>query len=259
MSAVETQPYPPALRLGMALFHDFDGSLVALAARPEAITVSDHLRRLLLTMEILLDGAFALVSGRRLADLDRYFHGHHFAGAGVHGAELRRLAGGVIEQAQPACAQGLVQALRSHFADDPRILIEDKQQSVALHYRLAPEREAECAEVVFRLSQIEGLKVQPGKMVFEALPTDIDKGRAVQALMAAAPFAGRVPVFVGDDTTDEHGMAAVQQLGGFGVKVGPGASLAQYRLPSIGRVHDWLAAAVPAPVLQGAHPPAGVF
>lgn len=257
MSAAQTQPRPPLLQKGMALFHDFDGSLVALAERPGAVVVGADLRTLLLALASHLDGAFALVSGRQLADLDRHFGGCRFAGAGVHGAELRRLAGGVIDVVQSAHVLGLVQALQCHFADDPRILVEDKRQSVALHYRLAPQREAECTEIMERLALSEGFKVQPGKMVLEALPKGIDKGLALHALMASAPFAGRVPVFVGDDATDEHGMAAAQMLGGFGIKVGSGASVAQYRLHSVAHVHGWLAAALPAAMRQATHSPAG--
>ncbi len=229
----------------MALFQDFDGSLVEIASNPAAVFVPAGLRRTLQGVQQFLRGAFAVVSGRRLAEIDAFFADCSFAGAGVHGAELRHAAQGVIENALEAQARDVVNVLRQHFADDPRILVEDKKIAVALHYRLAPERRDECEQLLRKIAQVEGLVVQPGKMVFEALPVGIDKGQAVHRLMAATPFLGRLPVYVGDDLTDEHGMAAVQLLGGFGIKVGPGPSLAQYRLPSVHAVHQWLAAAVP--------------
>ncbi len=240
---------PPPLCSSMALFQDFDGSLVEIAPEPDAVVVSPALHALLQGVQQFLQDGLALVSGRRLTELDRFFPGWAFAGAGVHGAELRCQAHGAIEYGLEVQTQGAVAALRWHFADDPRILIEDKKISVALHYRLAPERQAECEQYLRKLALVEGLAVQAGKMVLEALPMGIDKGQAVHRLMCAAPFASRLPVYIGDDATDEHGIAAVQSLGGFGIKVGPGPSLAQYRLPTVGDVHVWLAAALKALLL----------
>lgn len=243
--SIDTKPLPPPLTKRMALFQDFDGSLVELASEPEAVVLKPGLGELLQTVQRQLDGALALVSGRRLDDLDQHFPGCAFAGAGVHGAELRRRPQAAIEQMAQSATQSVVAALHRHFSADPRILIEDKKLSVALHYRLAPERREECERFIQGLAMAEGLAVQAGKMVLELLPPGSDKGQAVRRLMDQAPFAGRLPVFVGDDAADEHGMAAVQLLGGFGVKVGAGLSIAQYRLPTVDAVHHWLAGQVP--------------
>ena len=121
-----TQASPPALHAGMALFQDFDGSLVEIAPEPGAVDVTPALCAVLDGIQQFLGGAFAIVSGRRLADIDRFFPAARFAGAGIHGAELRRAGGAEIEDGLEALAQGVAGALRLHFADDPRILVEDK-------------------------------------------------------------------------------------------------------------------------------------
>jgi trehalose 6-phosphate phosphatase len=88
--------------------------------------------------------------------------------------------------------------------------------------------------------------VQHGHFVVEARPRGADKGAAVRALAAQAPFTGRSPVFVGDDATDEDGFSAAAELGGWGVKVGPGPSAARYRIAAVEDVHAWLAASLAA-------------
>jgi trehalose 6-phosphate phosphatase len=85
--------------------------------------------------------------------------------------------------------------------------------------------------------------LQRGKMMLEVRPENRDKGTAIRDFMAEAPFAGRLPVFLGDDRTDEHGFAAVEALGGWSIKVGPGATRAHFRLANIAAVRRWLLAA----------------
>lgn len=118
--------------------------------------------------------------------------------------------------------------------------------NLALHYRLAPALEREVRSLVeHAVAELgEGFEVQAGKMVYELKPGGHDKGSAIEAFMSEAPFAGRVPVFIGDDLTDEFGFATVQRLGGHGVKVGDGESAAQWRLAEVGAVRAWLASAV---------------
>ncbi|AXQ27369.1 trehalose-phosphatase [Solimonas sp. K1W22B-7] len=233
---------PPALGEDIALFHDLDGSLLELASRPEAVKVAPYLPVLLTALHRRLGGALAIVSGRQIQTLDRLLYPLRLAGAGLHGAELRRDLRGSIETTATAGSGDLPEALRRYFSDDPRIVIEDKGMAVAVHFRLAPERAAECEAVAAALASAMGLSATQGKMVIEVLPPEVNKGQAVQALMTLPPFAGRRPVFVGDDLTDENGILVAQAMGGYGIKVGAGPSVAHYRLGSVPEVHGWLAA-----------------
>ena len=138
----------------------------------------------------------------------------------------------------------------------PQLLLEDKGASLALHYRGSPELASHVHRTLRRsLAPDEGYELQPGKMLLEVRPEGRDKGTAIDDFMAEAPFAGRVPVFVGDDLTDEHGFAVVERLGGWTVKVGPGRTAARFRLPDPAAVRQWLLAPVEA--APGADAPAG--
>jgi trehalose 6-phosphate phosphatase len=110
-------------------------------------------------------------------------------------------------------------------------MMENKGSSVALHYRKAPELELACIEAMEQaVAESPGLALQRGKMVVEAKPGGASKGSAIEAFLREPPFHGRVPVFIGDDITDEIGFSTVQRLGGLGVKVGEGATVAWQRL-----------------------------
>ncbi len=119
--------------------------------------------------------------------------------------------------------------------------MEDKGAGLAVHYRAAPDREGEVkAQMKEWAEDLETLNLIHGKMVVEAKGKGFHKGIAVVAFMAHPPFEGRTPIFIGDDTTDEDGMRAAAEAGGFGIKVGEGETCAQYRLPDVPAVHKWL-------------------
>jgi trehalose 6-phosphate phosphatase len=122
------------------------------------------------------------------------------------------------------------------------LLVEDKGLSLAVHYRQVPERADEVRRALQRCLDSAGkaFHLQPGKMVLEVMPGGSDKGTAILAFMAEAPFLHRLPVFLGDDVTDEHGFAMVHRLGGRAIKVGRGASLARERLADVAAVRAWL-------------------
>ncbi len=125
--------------------------------------------------------------------------------------------------------------------DDPRLILETKPGAVALHYRRAPEREAACrAAMQAALAAMPGFHLIEGKMVLEAKPAHVNKGQAIENLMKSKPFAGRLPVFAGDDRTDEDGFGVVKALKGVTIKIGPGASLAEHRIPSVEAFIGWL-------------------
>jgi len=235
----------PPLALGddVALFHDIDGSLIEIAPEPEQVVVARYLPELLGELRGVLKGALAVVTGRRLEVIDRLLQPIKLAGAGLHGAEIRREPDGAVVSQEMRAPLGMAESLARYFADDPRIYIEDKGMTVALHYRAAAERATECQAVASALASAMGFSVTTGKMVVEVLPPEANKGQALRMMMESPPFAGRKPVFVGDDKTDEDGILVAQAMGGYGVKVGEGPSAARYRLPSVTQVHRWLAQA----------------
>lgn len=232
---------PPLLSGMAALYLDFDGTLADIAPHPDEVVVSEPLPQLLLALRERLAGAVAVVTGRRLAAVDAMIAPARLAGSGLHGAEFRADGASAAQtSADPAGAGPLARALRDRFADDPRIYVEDKGAAVSLHYRRAPEREQECREAMRTLAPPGRFDLTEGSRVVEARPRGADKGAALAELARRPPFAGRRPVFVGDDVTDEDGFRAAERMGGYGVKVGPGATAARYRIAEVGRVHDWL-------------------
>ena len=235
---------PPLLPGHAALYLDFDGTLAEIAQSPEHVVVDESLPSLLASLAGKLDGALAILTGRRLAAIDALIAPVTLAGAGLHGAELRPKPGVTIFRGEPAVATPLVRRLRKRFGDDPRLLVEDKDVAVALHFRRAPARAAECREAMRTFAPPWLFDVIDGSEVVEARPRGADKGAALRALSQLAPFAGRLPVCVGDDRTDEDGIVAAQALSGFGVKVGSDASAARYRLDTVYEVHRWLRASL---------------
>jgi len=214
-----------------ALFLDFDGTLVDIAPEPGAVMVPSNLVPTLGALHRYLGGAVAVVSGRPIAEIDQFLAPLRLPAAGVHGAE-RRGADGTLVRMPPPPLQWVEEAARALAAEDPRLLLEHKSTSVALHYRQAPEREAQCLQAMqAAVERSAGLALLRGKMVVEAKPAGATKGGAIEAFLREPPFVGRIPVFVGDDVTDEAGFSAVQRLGGLGVKVGEGATVAWQRLP----------------------------
>lgn len=241
MADAGTRARPPLLSATAALFLDFDGTLADIALHPDEVVVSEPLPQLLLALREQLAGAVAVVTGRRLAAVDAMLAPALLAGSGLHGAELRAESGGEPRlDADPGGGGPLARALAARFADDPRIYVEDKGAGVSLHYRRAPERAHECAAAMQELAPKDRFDVTAGHMVVEARPRGADKGSALAALARLPPFAGRAPVFVGDDATDEDAFRAAERLGGYGVKVGPGPTAARYRIAEVGRVHEWL-------------------
>jgi len=238
---------PPLDRL--ALFADLDGTLAPIEATPEAVGPDAARRRLIDGLIAALSGRFAVVSGRRLADIDRVLEGRVAAVAGAHGLERRDSAGRIITVcAGPAILDAL--ALLHAFAETRSgLIVEDKGRlAVALHFRLSPAERGACRIVAQSLARDLGLEVQEGDMVVELRVPGPDKGGAVRAFMAEPPFAGHIPVFIGDDLTDERGFEAAAVLGGFGVIVGARRpTTADYAVADVAAAMRWLNEAFAAP------------
>ncbi len=238
------QAPPPAPRPEWAYFFDIDGTLSELAATPASARVAPELSRRLADVRAATDGAVAVVSGRALADIDAMF-GETLPAAGQHGAERRDAMGRMHHAALDLRRAMRVarDAIAGSVAQHPGLLLEDKGYALALHYRAAPRMAAYARKVMQAQHTLLGPRfaVQLGKRVVELLPAGIDKGTAIRAFLDEPPFKGRLPVFLGDDVTDEAGFAAVEACGGHTVKVGAGVSRARYRLPGVAAVGQWLA------------------
>jgi trehalose 6-phosphate phosphatase len=240
MTIAET---PPVLPADAALFLDFDGTLIEIAAAPDQVTVPLGLPGLLRGLADRLDEAVALVSGRPIADLDRWLAPLRLPIAGLHGLECRRPDGTLDRLAPPAWIARLRPEMAAFARAHPGVLLEEKPLSLALHYRAVPaEAVAVRAFVDACATQLgEAAIAQRGKMVVELRPAGHDKGSAIDAFMTAAPFEGRRPVFVGDDLTDEHGFAVVNRRGGLSIRVGaPTETAARWALPDVAAVLAWL-------------------
>lgn len=241
---VETLPVEPLTLREVAILLDVDGTIVDLAATPQSVWVPPSLRDTLAKLWQRTDGALALVSGRRLADLDLMFAPLRLPAIGGHGAEMRPTAdGGTVERR----GKPLDRRLKRRFADiakiGPGILVEDKDYAVALHYRLAPEKEKEVREAVAAICAEAGgklLEVLPGKSVIEVKSPGFNKGLAVSELMTYPPFCGRRPLFVGDDATDEAAFAVLPDFSGIGISVGREAPGAVGHFDTPADVRAWL-------------------
>jgi trehalose 6-phosphate phosphatase len=237
----------PAFARGWAMFLDIDGTLLEHVERPDAVRADAALGKLLAALEEVTGGAIALISGRPVAVLDTLFAPLRLPAAGQHGIERRDARGTVHRHMFPLePLRNAARQLGEFAAGHAGLLLEDKGHSLALHYRLAPELAAVAREAVTRALALLGPKfeLQSGKLVFEIKPGGRDKGTAIEEFMAEAPFAGRLPVFVGDDATDEYGFAIVNRAGGHSIKVGPGVSIARWRLADAAAVRRWLDAYV---------------
>jgi trehalose 6-phosphate phosphatase len=206
------------------LFLDVDGTLLELAPTPDGVRVEPTLRDLLSRVNRKLGGAVALISGRTIDDLDRLFEPQRWPAAGVHGLE-RRDSTGRRQLAHDVDAAAVARArdrLRDLAARLPGTFVEDKGLAVALHYGQTPHFEHELRRESRAIARAIGadLRLLEGRMVLELRPAGATKADAIHAFLAEPPFAGRRPIFMGDDITDEEGLAAVERIGGLSVAVG---------------------------------------
>jgi trehalose 6-phosphate phosphatase len=210
----------PVLTAGHAVFLDIDGTLIDLAARPDAVVVPPELGGILAAVSKRSGGALAILSGRKMADID------HLLGPGLpcaaeHGAVIRDAAGVMTQMVQrPVEYDHWNKVLHRYAQIMPGVIVEEKQFSLVVHYRQAPEHEAELGTLVERLiGGSEDAVLLLAHCAYEMKPRGGNKGDALAAFMAQAPFAGKIPVFVGDDVTDEPAIRKADELGGVGLHV----------------------------------------
>ena len=228
-----------------AVFLDLDGTLIEIAQRPDEVTPTERLGALLAKLPSAAGDAVAIISGRTVAEVDRLLMPHRLAVAGVHGLERRR-AGGQMERAAAEIdwIDDVRDSMERFVESHPGLMLENKRMSLALHYRARPELENTVRNFVAGLDLPAALERLQGRKVIEVKPRNMNKGEAIRAYMREPPFAGRTPVFAGDDVTDESGFLVVNELGGVSVKVGKGATAANWNLPGVAHVLRWLSQAM---------------
>ncbi|HEX7282887.1 MAG TPA: trehalose-phosphatase [Vicinamibacterales bacterium] len=235
---------------GLAYFLDIDGTLVDFADSPGAVKLASTLPALVDALYESSGGAVALITGRSIADADRLFAKRRLPIAGQHGHERRSASGKVTwHQASPKALDPARHKLGVLVARHQQLLLEDKGLTLALHYRRAPNLASLAHRMMHAIQDSLGDQycIHRGKCVVELAPAGRDKGRAIRAFMRESPFRGKPPVFIGDDVTDEHGFAMVNHLGGDSIKVGPGPTVAKWRLSSVSAVLAWLEHGKPHP------------
>jgi len=195
-----------------------------MAATPRDVCVEPSLQDLLSRVNFALQGAVALVSGRPVADLDRLFAPRRWPAAGVHGLERRDAAGHwhtypPVDQARIGIARGRLRRLSARL---PGTIVEDKGPTVALHYRQAPQHEELARREARAIARDIGgdFYLLEGRMVLELRPDGANKADAIRAFLLEPPFAGRRPIFIGDDVTDQEALLDVERAGGLSVAVG---------------------------------------
>jgi trehalose 6-phosphate phosphatase len=228
----------------VAVFLDVDGTLLDFAARPDEVIVPKSLQQTLERLAKKLDGAVAFISGRPLADIDRIFAPLRFPTVGGHGAEIR------VPESDGLNHHGSVpfdRALKKQFYDLQQlgagIVIEDKGYSIAVHYRLAPDLGGLVTAAITDIWTKSGkrsFEILPGKFVLEVKPRGFDKGTGLREMMGYAPFAGRRPIFIGDDTTDRAAFAVLPDYDGIGFSVGGIVAGASYNFDGPQDVRLWL-------------------
>ena len=245
MQDLNDLPAPPPLaelcKAGpVALFLDFDGTLVDLAPTPDDIFVPKGMLDALDSLAKLLEGRLAIVSGRSVENLAQHLGPVSLACAGSHGIDRRR-AGGAPLGKKPETFPADIKAKLERFALAEGFSLENKPHGAALHYRDRPEIEEAGIAFSSQLADVNGLAVKRGKCVIELTLPGADKGGAVHAFMAAEPFSVGLPIFIGDDVTDEDGFAACEQFGGSAIIVGERRpTSAPFALPTPQAVHEWL-------------------
>lgn len=247
MNSPSELPLPPPIQFNTspppAFLLNIDGTLVDFAASPDDAQVPPRVLRLLMQLRERTGGALALVSGRDTDSIDRLFYPLHLPAAGVHGGQLR-FFGGLRRTARSTMAiEDIARAARTLARGRPGLLVEMKQGlAVALHYRCAPDARLEIEEFAAQmLERHPGICVAAGNQMVEIRGEGYDKGRAVDALMESQPFRGRVPVYLGDDVTDEDAFLACRRHGGHGILVGePRATHACFQLDGVDAALAWL-------------------
>lgn len=225
-----------------ALFVDLDGTLLEIAARPDAVKPSARLLALLPRLPVATAGAVAVITGRRIEDADELLGDASLPIAGIHGLERRDGCGAVHRPTGVDLPPSVRQYVKCFVERHPGLWLEDKTVSQAIHYRTVPELGPTVRQFAAALQADlpPGIEILSGRRIVEIKPAAMNKGHAIRAFMAEPPFRGKTPVFAGDDVTDEAGFAAISDYAGVSVKVGRGSTAAAWRIRDVDGVLTWL-------------------
>ncbi|SDB20687.1 trehalose-phosphatase [Bauldia litoralis] len=228
-----------------AFFLDIDGTLIDIAPTPDAVVVPHDLPGILDRLSQRTGGALALLTGRDLDTVDRLFAPFTLPAGAIHGTQLRFADGEVAIPSESPALAGIRERLGAFVAGRPGMLLEDKGTALAVHFRADPTAHDAVEREVRDAAAAGGadLTVQPGKAVFEIRPAHADKGRALATFMDSPAFAGRRPVAIGDDVTDESMFAEATRRGGQAFRVGAAqaGSFAHKAFDDPAGVRAWLA------------------
>ena len=225
---------------GVALFLDIDGTLLEIAEKPESVDVPEGLKQVLNDLENCLDGALAFVSGRSISDVDRLFEPLKLPTSGKHGLErrdsFRKIHQGRFRNSKDFT--NIKKVLKTFAIKNPGTVLEDKGKTIALHYRLKPNAGSHAKKLISNLNIDQNdLEVLSGKMVLEVKPRVFNKGTAISKFMMEYPFIGRIPIFIGDDVSDEAGFKTVNARGGVSICVNPEIkSAARWKVANVSSV-----------------------
>lgn len=231
---------------GPGIFTDYDGTLTPIVDDPAQALLDPEVRDTLRALAAVVP--VAVVSGRDLADVEGLVGIEGMVCAGSHGFDISGPGLRLQHPAAVALLPDLEQAeaaLRAELDELGGVTVERKRFAVAVHTRRASEPErARAREVAARVAGgLPGLEIQDGKEIRELRPAvDWDKGKAISYLVDAFGTV-TVPLYLGDDTTDEDAFRHLAAHGGIGVRVDddPGETAATYVLHDTGEAAEFLA------------------
>lgn len=243
------------------LFLDFDGTLTPIVDRPEMVVLSSQAKEILNRIGHHSLFKLAIISGRSLGDIKALLGLRNITYAGNHGLEIEcppyccrqqspdttTFIHPIAEEFRPRLRK-LEQTLRERLANIDGVLIQNKGLTLSIHYRLAQETAVKRVkkllfEAVEREDAKDRLEITEGKKVLEVRPPlEWNKGNAIEWLLEIYGIPGSLPIFVGDDVTDEDGFSALNRIGGISILVGEAtvSSTADYYLDSPGQLCLWL-------------------
>jgi trehalose 6-phosphate phosphatase len=205
----------------VALFLDLDGTVLDITAVPTDVSAPAGLSATLYQLQQTLGGAVAILTGRKIEEVDRLLAPTRLIAAGVHGAEVRLEPEGAIKAISASVPAPLVMAVERLAQSIPGVFVEHKGVAIAVHYRLVPAMEPVLEAELRGLldAHTNRLVLSRGRRVLELTPQTSSKATALERLMQEPPFRGRRPVMIGDDQPDEAALDIAVSLGGMGLKV----------------------------------------